>query len=106
MATKLRLALLICDTPIPNVLEHEGNYNEVYHSYLRRSLDVYQKDSVQKIDFQLDGFDVRFKEEYPNLDEYDGIVITGSGQFSARFAEASRREDARQLLLPTNIFRG
>ena len=84
MATKLRLALLICDTPIPNVLEHEGDYNEVYHSYLRRSLDVYQKDNAQKVDFQLDGYDVRFKEEYPNLDEYDGIVITGSGQFSTR----------------------
>ena len=81
MDTKLRLALLICDKPIPNVLEHEGDYNVVYGSYLRRSLDVYQKESNRKIDFQLDGYEVRFKEEYPNLDDYDGIVITGSGSW-------------------------
>jgi len=78
MSTKLRLALLICDKPIPNVLEHEGDYNIVYGTYLRRSLDMYQQESDQKIDFQLDGYEVRFKEEYPNLDDYDGIVITGS----------------------------
>jgi len=78
MSTRLRLALLICDTPIPNVLEREGNYHQVYGSYLRRSLDVFQEESGEKINFQLDGYDVRFKEEYPNLDDYDGIVITGS----------------------------
>jgi hypothetical protein len=82
MATKLRLALLICDTPIPNVLQHEGDYYKVYGNYLQRSLDVYQKDNKEKIEYQLDGYDVRFKEEYPNLDNYDGIVITGSGESS------------------------
>jgi len=61
------------------VLEREGNYHQVYGSYLRRSLDVFQEESGEKINFQLDGYDVRFKEEYPNLDDYDGIVITGSG---------------------------
>lgn len=78
MSTKLRLALLICDRPIPNVIEREGDYHDVYGNYLRRSLDVYQKESGNRIDFQLDGYDVRFKDEYPNLDDYDGIVITGS----------------------------
>lgn len=80
MTTKLRLALLVCDTPIPGVLERDGDYNKVYGDYLRRSLNVYKKEGDKDVDFQLDGFDVRFKEEYPNLDEYDGIVITGSGE--------------------------
>jgi len=78
MSAKLRLALLICDRPIPNVIEREGDYYDIYGNYLRRSLDVYQKESGNRKDFQLDGYDVRFKDEYPNLDDYDGIVITGS----------------------------
>jgi len=75
----LRLALFMCDTPIPNVLKTEGNYLAIYGKWLRRALDNYKKDGNRDtLDFTLDGYDVVKKMEYPTLDDYDGIVITGS----------------------------
>ena len=71
----VRLALLICDTPIPAVKETHGNYLDVFSRLFRQSLPDPQ------VEFSLDGFDV-VKEEYPSLDAgYDGVVITGSGMY-------------------------
>jgi hypothetical protein len=42
-------------------------------------------------DFTLDPYDVRYAKEYPqtgDLDTYDGIVITGSGNVPFQFSGA------------------
>ena len=71
----IRLALLLCDTPIPRVLEKHGNYHKIFDSWLRKTSPV---DS----DFTLDAFDVVTKMEYPPEDaKYDGVILTGSGQW-------------------------
>jgi hypothetical protein len=71
-----RIALLVADTPIPTVLQAQGDYEAIFTRLFEASkpADVPQ--------FRLDAFDVRTKMEYPPesiLDEYAGIVITGSG---------------------------
>lgn len=81
MAPKIKLALLLCDTPIPSVLAEHGNYTSIFTNLLRDSLP---KDSGY--DFQLDPYDVRGKMEYPEeslLDGEDGykaVIMTGSGE--------------------------
>jgi hypothetical protein len=71
-----RLALLICDTPIA-LLDTYGDYNVIYRTHLRASLDAIEGDKPSQ--FTLDGYDV-VKGVYPADDaHYDGVVITGSG---------------------------
>lgn len=70
----LRLALLVCDTPLPAVVQTHGDYLPIFTRYFRASLPNSQ------VEFSLDGFDVVHKQEYPPLDAgYNAIVITGSG---------------------------
>ncbi len=70
----MRIALLICDTPVPAVVETRGTYLEIYRDFLRRS--------NPSASFELDGYDVVRAQAYPDLNSepsYQGIVITGSG---------------------------
>jgi hypothetical protein len=81
MATRIpRLALLVCDTPIPEVKKDHGEYPTIFGRLFRTSLP----DGIA--DFAMDPYDVRIAKEYPKadiLDTYDGIVITGSGESCA-----------------------
>lgn len=80
MATKLKLALLLCDTPMPSVLAEHGDYTSIFTNLFRNSLP---KDAG--IDFQLDPYDVRGKLEYPEDSQFEGedaykaVILTGSG---------------------------
>jgi len=67
----LRLAVLLCDTPLPPVLKDDGDYHKIFDTWLR---------SVSPpVDFTLEAFDVVKKMEYPPIGaEYDGILLTGS----------------------------
>lgn len=66
----------MCDTPLPAVVEAHGNYLAIFSRLFKSSLPDPQ------VEFSLDGFDVVKKQEYPPLDAgYDGIVISGSGNF-------------------------
>jgi len=84
-ASHLRLALLICDTPIPSVRERYGTYLDIFRSFLQNALSANIKDSPtsQAVDFTLEGFNV-IEGEYPKPedfvgpDAFNGILITGS----------------------------
>ena len=70
-----RLALLVCDIPIPEVVQDNGEYPMIFDKIFRTSLP----DGLA--DFVLDPYDVRNAKEYPAvgvLDTYNGIIITGS----------------------------
>jgi len=70
----VRIALLLCDTPIPSVQATDGDYTAIFNVLLRNSLptDV-------PIDFTLDPYDVRNAQQYPdNIDDYRAIILTGS----------------------------
>lgn len=73
-----KLALLICDTPVPAVLERDGTYHDVYHTWLR--ITHPKNDIPSESTFILEGFDVK-EQIYPDLDSnnYSGILISGSG---------------------------
>jgi hypothetical protein len=85
MATRTpRLALLVCDIPVPAVRKYYGEYPKIFDTLFRASLP----DGLA--DFVLDPYDVRYAKEYPQMDgidAYDGIVITGSGNAPIQFGE-------------------
>ncbi|KZV76895.1 class I glutamine amidotransferase-like protein [Peniophora sp. CONT] len=71
---KARIALLVADTPIPAVLKQQGDYEAIF----TRLFEASRPADVPA--FRMDAFDVK-KGEYPPesiLDEYLGVVITGS----------------------------
>lgn len=84
----IRLALLICDTPIGPILEKDGDYHWIFGDWLRKTSPV-------GLEFTLDAFDVVKKMEYPpDGVEYDGIILTGSGKrtyLSVSFGPPGRR---------------
>ncbi|KAG9051334.1 hypothetical protein FS837_009601 [Tulasnella sp. UAMH 9824] len=79
MADTLKLALLVCDTPILPVREKYGTYNEIFHQWLTNSLQA----MASSRSFTLDPYDV-VQGQYPPDDKihgddpYHGIIITGS----------------------------
>lgn len=75
----LRFALLICDTPVPAVVKELGTYLEIYTRWLQKSFNAASGSSVDPTTkFVVDGYDVVKAMNYPDLDKYDGLVLTGS----------------------------
>ena len=76
----IKLALLLCDTPIPAVREAYGTYLDIFRKQLHES------NPDASFPFTLDGFDVVDAQEYPDLDAgYAGVLISGSGQPASHF---------------------
>ncbi|KAA1477948.1 class I glutamine amidotransferase-like protein [Dentipellis sp. KUC8613] len=70
-----RLALIVCDTPPPSIVDVQGEYREIFSTLFRASLP----DGLT--DFVLDAYNAKDKMEYPSeeaLGTYDAVVITGS----------------------------
>ena len=80
----IKLALLLCDTPIQTVRETHGTYLEIFQRLLQSSLP---QDTNTDVEFTLEGFDVVGAQVYPDLGEsqdsddgYAGVLISGSGK--------------------------
>jgi len=78
----IRVALLVCGTPIPSVAEPYGDYPVIFNNLLQDGLkELKGRKSIDTTtELVLEGFDVR-EGIYPEqVGDYDGIVITGSGK--------------------------
>ena len=83
----IRLAILLCDTPVPPVLNEHGDYQKIFTAWLRAA--------SPSVDFTLEAFDVVNKMEYPPEDfNYDGILLTGSGPSICLSPDSTFRSDA------------
>ena len=83
--TPPRLALLLCDTPMPAVQREYGDYAQIFKHLLRNALPASKSgsDGDAPPPFILDAFDVVHKMEYPKeeeLETYDAVLLTGSGE--------------------------
>ncbi|KAF6752832.1 cytoplasmic protein [Ephemerocybe angulata] len=93
----IALALLVCGKTTGKTLTENGDYIDIYQRFLQASLAAVQGDkpsSVTNVEkpnhdpssqpiwqFSLDPYDVVRKQEYPTkekIDDYDGIILTGS----------------------------
>lgn len=84
----IRVALLLCDTPIPPVVAQFGTYYEIYRAWLLGALASYPDQIVaNNTELVVDGYDVVEKQEYPpmerlvagaHLDAYDAVMLTGA----------------------------
>lgn len=77
----VRLALLVCGTPIPSILEVHGDYPVIFRGLFQAGLDQLKEQGAidPSTKLVLEGFDVR-EGIYPRANEWDAIVISGSGK--------------------------
>lgn len=81
MTRTFRLAVLECDTPFPSVLENRGSYAEVFRDLLSEGLkDESLGSKAKDLSLELSKWDVVTAQEYPNPDDVDGILLTGSSR--------------------------
>ncbi|EXJ86960.1 hypothetical protein A1O3_03914 [Capronia epimyces CBS 606.96] len=77
MASKLRIAVLECDTPIDTVRNQYGTYGDIFEAFFQRGVGAL-KDSGHAVDLEVSKWDVVEAQQYPDMDTVHGILITGS----------------------------
>lgn len=82
MRPPLRIAILECDTPVDGVRAKYGGYGGVFKSLLHKAADALQQPDVISAEkgLELSNFDVVNKQEYPDLETIDAVLLTGSSR--------------------------
>ncbi|KAF1839367.1 class I glutamine amidotransferase-like protein [Decorospora gaudefroyi] len=76
MKTPLRIAILECDTPPPAVIEKYGKYGRIFTTLLEIAAEG--MGLFPKRDLELSAYDVVTAQKYPDLENIDAVLITGS----------------------------
>ncbi|KAF2747842.1 class I glutamine amidotransferase-like protein [Sporormia fimetaria CBS 119925] len=80
MKTPLRIAILECDTPLTKTREKYGGYGGVFKDLLSRAADALtipdMISSNKGLEFSV--YDVVNKQEYPDLESIDAVLLSGS----------------------------
>jgi hypothetical protein len=77
MRPPLRIAVLECDTPVDKVKAKFGTYGEVFRLLLGASASTLEGFNA-KSDLEITKWDIVNGTEYPNLEDIDAILLTGS----------------------------
>ncbi len=79
--TRLNLAVLDCDIPVPNVIAELGLYSDIFETLLREAASTLPRGPKLKLGFS--NYDC-VKGELPSYEELkniDGLIITGAGVY-------------------------
>lgn len=75
----LRIAILECDTPLDGTRAKYGGYGGVFTALLKAGADALSFPNLSSTSgLQLSQYDVVTAQEYPDLENVDGILISGS----------------------------
>ena len=81
MRPPLRIAILECDEPIGRTKEKYGGYGGVFKALLQAATQhIAQQDGESPIELDITKWDVVKAELYPNLDNVDAVLLTGSSE--------------------------
>jgi len=84
MTPPLRIAVLECDTPLDNINAKYEGYGGVFKELFRESAK--RLGQPEKLDpetgLEISRWDIVDGDKYPNLDEVDAVVLTGSSMHS------------------------
>ncbi|KAH9896838.1 class I glutamine amidotransferase-like protein [Cubamyces lactineus] len=71
-----KIAVLLCDTPLPAILASQGDYGAIFETLFRNAL---REAGGPETKFVVDAYDVRNEQVYPkDVDQYDAVLLTGS----------------------------
>ena len=80
MRARLRLAILECDTPLPETSKRYGGYGGVFKALLNSGA---QDQGCEKLEDVLDVSIHHIEsntDDYPDLEEIDSLLLTGSSE--------------------------
>ncbi|KAF1989198.1 class I glutamine amidotransferase-like protein [Aulographum hederae CBS 113979] len=79
MKPPLRIAVLECDTPLDRTQQKYGSYGGVFEALLEAGADSLARDDLDsKTGLDITKWDVVNMELYPELDDVDAILLSGS----------------------------
>jgi hypothetical protein len=81
-STQLHIAILDCDTPVPNVYAVRGLYSDIFAALLRDA--AAKTPGLRELDPQISKYDC-ILGQLPSEEELlriDAVIITGSGTFA------------------------
>jgi hypothetical protein len=74
MSHHYRIAVLLCDTPLPSVVATHGAYDSIFDTLLKAA-------APEGVSYDLSSYDVVNEMVYPPVDaEFDAVLLTGSGE--------------------------
>ncbi|KAJ3158240.1 hypothetical protein HDU86_002949 [Geranomyces michiganensis] len=76
-AIRLRIALLVCDTPLPVVVEKYGNYEKLFGELLRQGAAAYSA-SAKPTNLDIEAFDVVQGQLPDDISKFSAFILTGS----------------------------
>ena len=79
----LRVAVLECDTPLDRTRAKYGGYGGVFRALLESGAEALAKEkgNTKPVDLEITKFRVETEEIYPNLDDIDAVLLTGSRKY-------------------------
>ena len=78
---RLRIAILECDEPIGKTKERYGGYGGLFQELLEHgATHLAERTGGKKAELDISKFDVVNKDVYPNLEDVDAILLTGSSK--------------------------
>lgn len=83
MRPPFRIAVIECDTPLPDVVKQFGTYGDIFEGLLKAGVDALgQPDVISSKDgLQVTKWNVVDNEDgYPALADVDAILLTGSSE--------------------------
>ena len=81
MRPPLRIAVLECDSPVGRTAEKYGGYGNVFRALLESGAKMLAaEDHGVRPELEISKYDVVNAEHYPDLDEIDACLMTGSSE--------------------------
>lgn len=82
MKPPLRIAVLECDTPLPQTHEKYGGYGAVFKILLEKGVDALGQPDVitSRRGLDITYYDVVTKQEYPKPEAIDAVLLSGSSK--------------------------
>lgn len=83
MRPPIRVAILECDTPLDQTKAKYGGYGGVFEALLRAGADALGDPNIidSRSGLLISKWNVESGDKYPNIEDIDAILITGSSMF-------------------------
>jgi hypothetical protein len=79
MIPRLRIAILECDEPVGKTKEKYGTYGGLFTELLQNgAVKLANEDHGRRPELEISSFDIVNKNVYPELDDIDAVLLTGS----------------------------
>jgi hypothetical protein len=79
MRSPLRIVILECDEVAPELQKKYGNISDVYKRFLEAGASKLAESGLyERPSLDISSYDVLKKQEYPDIENIDAVLLTGS----------------------------